>query len=216
MVQHVVERARLAKTLHRVIVATDDKRVVEAVHRFGGDAVLTAPEHACGTDRVAEAVASIDADIVVNVQGDEPMLDPIMIDETVELLKSKPEAGLATLVRELHDEAEFANPGAVKVAISAAGTALYFSRSLIPYPRFKTANFKVFDHIGIYAFTKPALLRFAALGPSMLELIEGLEQLRALEYGMLIAVAETKSEKEALCVDTIEDLERVRIALRRT
>ena len=213
MVQHVYERAARSRTLSRVIVATDDQRVLEAVARFGGEAVMTRPSHACGTDRVAEAAAGIEAEIVVNIQGDEPMLEPEMIDEVVELLRRTPKAGIATLMRRIAREEDLTQPGTVKVVADAWGMALYFSRSLIPYPRFGTADFRAYDHIGIYGFTKGALIRFGALAPSRLELIEGLEQLRALEHGIPIVVAETRCAAEAVCVDTEEDLERVRALL---
>jgi len=213
MVQHVYERALRSKTLSRVIVATDDGRVVEAVARFGGDVVLTSPFHACGSDRVAEAAGGMDVQLVVNIQGDEPMLDPLMVDEVVELLRRTPQAGIATLIRRIQREEDFTNPGYVKVVTNDRGMALYFSRSLIPYPRSRTPEFRVYDHVGIYGFTKEALLRFGALGPSRLELIEGLEQLRALEHGIPVVVAETRSAVEAMCVDTAEDLERVRVLM---
>jgi 3-deoxy-manno-octulosonate cytidylyltransferase (CMP-KDO synthetase) len=214
MVQHVYERALCSRRLTRCIVATDDARVVEAVEAFGGEAVLTAASHACGSDRVAEAASALagisDACIIVNIQGDEPMLEPRMIDEVVDLLLQRPQAGMATLMRRIDREEDWNNPGFVKVVTDSEGMALYFSRSLIPFPRFRTPEFQAYDHIGIYAFTSEALARFAALGPSRLETIEGLEQLRALERGIRIAVAETHCDAETVCVDTVEDLERVR------
>jgi len=213
MVQHVYERALRSKSLERVLVATEDDRVVQAVRRFGGEAVLTKPTHVCGTDRVAEAVRELDVRLIVNIQGDEPMLEPEMVDEVVALLRSNPDAGLATLVRPVDREEDFANPGVVKVVTDECGMALYFSRSLIPYPRFRTPAFRVFDHIGIYGYTKDALMRFASLAPSSLELIEGLEQLRALEHRIPVAVRQTRCRADGACVDTAEDLERVRALL---
>ncbi len=213
MVQHVYERAIRSKSLERVLVATEDERVVQAVRRFGGEAVLTSSTHACGTDRVAEAVRHLDVRIVVNIQGDEPMLEPEMVDEVVTLLRKSPEAGVATLVKRVDREEDFANPGVVKVVTDECGMALYFSRSLIPYPRFRTPEFRVFDHIGVYSYTKDALMRFASLAPSRLELIEGLEQLRALEHRIPVVVAETQCRADGICVDTAEDLERVRCLL---
>lgn len=210
MVQHVYERALLSRAMTRCIVATDDMRVVRAVQAFGGEAVLTAASHACGSDRVAEAASGLGAEVIVNIQGDEPMLEPRMIDEVVDLLLRKPQAGMATLMRRIDCSEDWENPGFVKVVTDNEGMALYFSRSLIPYPRFETAEFSAYDHIGIYGFTPEALARFAALGPSRLERIEGLEQLRALEHGIRIAVAETRCSAETVCVDTVEDLERVR------
>lgn len=213
MVQHVYERAMRAKRIHRVLVATEDERVVAAVKSFGGEAVLTSPAHVCGTDRIAEAIGNRDASIVVNIQGDEPMLVPDMVDQVVELLEHNPAAGVSTLMRHLTREDDFENPGAVKVVTDVKGRAMYFSRSLIPYPRFRTADFRVFDHIGIYGYRKEALVQFAAAGPSHLELIEGLEQLRALENGIPVVIAESRCTEEALCVDTAEDLARVRALL---
>lgn len=213
MVQHVYEQALGSRCLTRCIVATDDARVVHAVEAFGGEAVLTAASHACGSDRVAEAAAGLDAAIIVNIQGDEPMLDPRMIDEVVDLLVRKPQAGIATLMRRIEREEDWTNPGFVKVVTDSEGMALYFSRSLIPYPRFRSSDFSAYDHIGIYAFTSEALAKFAALGPSGLETTEGLEQLRALEHGIRIAVGETRCDSETACVDTVEDLERVRALL---
>ena len=210
MVQHVYERALLSHAIARCIVATDDTRVMRAVQAFGGEAVLTADSHASGSDRVAEAARGLDAGIVVNIQGDEPLLEPRMIDEVVDLLMRKPQAGMATLMRRIERADDWQNPGFVKVVTDSDGMALYFSRSLIPYPRFETDEFRAYDHIGIYAFTPEALARFAALGPSRLERIEGLEQLRALERGIRIAVDETHCGGETVCVDTVEDLERAR------
>ncbi len=213
MVQHVYERARRAGGLSRVIVATDDARIVEAVEAFGGEAVLTAPTHASGSDRAAEAARAIEAEIIVNIQGDEPMLAPEMVDEVVELLERTPKAGIATLMRRIDREEDLNNRGFVKVVTDSAGMALYFSRSLIPYPRCRTRQFRAYDHIGLYAFRRDALARFGALGPSRLEEIEGLEQLRALEHGIPIVVAETQWAGEGISVDTVEDLEKVRALL---
>jgi 3-deoxy-manno-octulosonate cytidylyltransferase (CMP-KDO synthetase) len=213
MIQHVYERAASARRLSRIIVATDDVQVVRAVEAFGGEAVLTSPEQASGSDRVAEVAHSLDAELIVNIQGDEPMLEPRMVDEVVELLAGAPAAGIATLMRRIDCEEDYHNPGFVKVVTGAGGRALYFSRSLIPFPRFRTPEFRPCDHIGIYAFRRDALARFHAVGPSRLEQIEGLEQLRALEHGIPIVVAETRCAGPAVCVDTEEDLERVRALL---
>ncbi len=213
MIQHVYERAMRAKRIKRVLVATEDERVVQAVKRFGGEAVMTSPSHICGTDRIAEAIRDVDASFVLNIQGDEPMLEPEMVDEVIKLLEENPTAGVSTLMRCITREEDFVNPGAVKVVTDLRGRALYFSRSLIPYPRFRTPDFRVFDHIGIYGYTKAALEQFTAAGPSRLELIEGLEQLRALENGIPVVIGETRCTEEAVCVDTAEDLERVRALL---
>jgi 3-deoxy-manno-octulosonate cytidylyltransferase (CMP-KDO synthetase) len=214
MVQHVYERARRARNLDDVLVATDDERIRRAVVEFGGKAVMTSPEHRSGTDRVAEAVATIDADVVVNIQGDEPMLDPVMLEEVVAPFRQGTSLGLVTLKKQVFHDGEFADPGVVKVVTDSHGVALYFSRSLIPYPRNRTAHFRVFEHVGVYAYTRACLLRLAALPVSPLEEIESLEQLRALENGIAILVIETQSRTESISVDTPEDLERVRAAMR--
>ena len=215
MVQHVYERARLAKNLDDVLVATDDERIRRAVVDFGGKAVMTSPEHLSGTDRVAEAIAGIDADIVVHIQGDEPMLDPVMLEEVVAPFREGTSAGLVTLKKEVFHDAEFADPGVVKVVTDPRGMALYFSRSLIPYPRKRTAHFRVFEHVGVYAYRRDCLLRLAAMPVSPLEEVESLEQLRALENGIAILVLETHSRTQGISVDTLADLKRVRDMMRR-
>lgn len=214
MVQHVFERAVAARCLDEVLVATDDERILTAVRGFGGEAVMTSAGHRSGTDRVAEAVRARHADVVVNIQGDEPMLDPAMVSEVTAPFRAGTDAGIVTLKKPVLNEADFAEPGVVKVVTDPAGRALYFSRSLIPYPRERTAHFAVFEHIGLYAYARGALLKMAELAPSQLEEIEGLEQLRALENGIGILVVETASTQEMLSVDTLADLERVRGLLR--
>jgi 3-deoxy-manno-octulosonate cytidylyltransferase (CMP-KDO synthetase) len=214
MIQHVYERSCLAACLDEVLVATDDLRIFEAVRRFGGKAVMTGENHPSGTDRLAEAASKLDAEVVVNIQGDEPMIDPMMIEEVVAPFRSGTDAGLVTLKKRLLHEADFDNPNVVKVVADPAGYALYFSRSLLPYPRRRTRDFRVFEHIGLYAYTRECLLRLSGLPPSPLEQIESLEQLRALENGIRILVIETRCEAESVSVDTPEDLERVRELLR--
>jgi 3-deoxy-manno-octulosonate cytidylyltransferase (CMP-KDO synthetase) len=209
MIQHVYERALGARCLNDVIVATDDLRIISAVQRFGGKAVMTSESHPSGTDRVAEAVSRSDADVVVNIQGDEPMIDPVMLEELVAPFQRGTDASLVTLKKRVLHEADFGDPNVVKVVTDPAGFALYFSRSLIPYPRKRTEHFKVFEHIGLYAYTPVCLLRLSSLPPSPLEEIEGLEQLRALENGIRILVVETRCEGESVSVDTQADLERV-------
>lgn len=214
MVQHVFERARRARNLDEILVATDDERIRHAVETFGGKAVMTSADHRSGTDRVAEAITNLDADVVVNIQGDEPMLDPVMLEEVVEPFRNATETVLVTLKKEVFHERDFADPGVVKVVTDPQGNALYFSRSLIPYPRTRTPRFRVFEHVGVYAYSRACLLRFASLPVSPLEEIEGLEQLRALENGIGILVVETRSRAHSISVDTPEDLERVRAAMR--
>ena len=169
MVQHVWERSRAATCLDEVIVATDDSRIYDVVQAFGGRAVMTAAAHRSGTDRVAEAIAEDPADVVVNIQGDEPMIDPEMIAEVVAPFRSGLDADIVTLKKEVFEEPEFADPGVVKVVADSAGWALYFSRSLIPFPRVRATGFHVYEHLGLYAYTRECLLRLAALPVSPLE-----------------------------------------------
>ena len=210
MIQHVYENASRSETLNDLLVATDDERIVAAVEAFGGKAVLTSKEHATGTDRVAEVVRPLDAGIVVNVQGDEPFARPGMIDEIVRPLLEDPTLPMSTLSHEIKDREGFADPNVVKVVTDLTGNALYFSRSLIPYPR-KTEGHRVFEHIGLYAYRRDFLMEFAGLAQTPLEKAESLEQLRALERGYRIRVVETKQEYISLNVDTPEDLEKARI-----
>lgn len=175
---------------------------------------MTRADHPSGTDRVAEAAAARDVDLVVNIQGDEPLIDPRMIDECVRAIEENVGVGLSTVKKRVREDV-FQDPGVVKVVCDPRGRALYFSRSLVPYPRTRTADFAVFEHIGLYAYTKECLLRLASLPPTPLEQIEGLEQLRALENGIAIQVVETECTGELISVDTVEDLERVRRILAR-
>ena len=224
MIERVHERAREAKRVDRVLVATDDDRIADAVRAFGGEAVLTSPRHATGTDRLAEVARSIDAEIVINVQGDEPMLDPSGIDAVADALVGDPALEIATLSLPLRSTDEMLAPSVVKVVTNAAGDALYFSRSPIPHVRLgASADLRAAaeaavlrglarKHVGLYAYRREALLRFASLPPSPLEEAEGLEQLRALHHGMRIRVVPMDREG-GVAVDTPEDLERVRALL---
>jgi len=209
MIQHVYEAAKRTRTLDSVVVATDDLRILNAVRAFGGEVVMTNPEHSCGTDRVAEVAAGTGAEIVVNIQGDEPLIDPKMIDECVDALRESGGAGLSTLVKQIGEDA-YEDRAVVKVVRDLRGRALYFSRSLIPFPRHRVAEFAVFEHIGLYAYTNECLIRLSRLPQTPLEKVEGLEQLRALENGISIQTAETSCTGELVSVDTAEDLERVR------
>ena len=209
MVQHVYEAARRARTLDSVVVATDDQRIMDAVRAFGGEAVMTSRKHACGTERVAEAAAGSGAAIIVNVQGDEPLIDPKMIDECVEALRQSGGAGVSTIVKQIGAEG-YEDRAVVKVVRDLRGRALYFSRSLVPFPQRPVAEFAVFEHIGLYAYTAECLRELSRLPQTPLERVEGLEQLRALENGMTIQAAETSCTGELVSVDTQEDLERVR------
>ncbi len=204
MIQHVYERASLAQLPNEVIVATDSEEVLQAVEAFGGKAVMTSPDHPSGTDRLAEvALMYPEADIIVNVQGDEPMIPPEVIDRLASSFENSEEQQMATLKVRM-SEADYDNPAAVKVVTDLNGFALYFSRSLLPYPRNRQDDYNVFKHVGIYAYRRNFLLTYAALAPTPLERAESLEQLRALENGYKIKVLE--SDFQGIGVDTPEDL----------
>ncbi|MBI5886741.1 MAG: 3-deoxy-manno-octulosonate cytidylyltransferase [Deltaproteobacteria bacterium] len=209
MIERVYERAIAARSVNTVVVATDDRRICDAVLRFGGNAVMTSVSHSSGTDRIAEAVSGTDADIIVNIQGDEPLLAPEAIDAAVAPLIEDAHLQLATLKTLITDEEDYHNPNVVKVTTDTNGFALYFSRSPIPYVR---AGFgsgaRVYKHIGLYVYRRAFLPIFSKLPPSMLEAAESLEQLRAIENGFRIKVVETSYNP--ISVDTPEDLERVR------
>jgi 3-deoxy-manno-octulosonate cytidylyltransferase (CMP-KDO synthetase) len=209
MIEHVYRRVERSQAVSRVIVATDDLRVANAVSRFGGEVRLTRAEHPTGTDRLAEVATTLECDIVVNVQGDEPLIAPGAIDEAVGALAADPDAHIATLYRRISDPAELKNPNIVKLAIDRAGFALYFSRAPIPYVRDPRGGWPpLYRHIGLYAYRRSALLVLAALEPTPLERAEALEQLRALEHGIRIKAVETAYD--SFGVDTPEDLEHVR------
>lgn len=225
MIQHVYERVRRARTPDRVMVATDDERIASAVRAFGGEAVMTSSDHATGTDRLAEAAGAVDADVIVNVQGDEPMLDPGGIDAAVLALRSDPALPMSTLSLPLRELEEMLSPAVVKVVTDSRGDALYFSRSPIPHARTSgamdlragaaeaVARGLARKHVGLYVYRREALLRFATLPPAPLERAESLEQLRALHHGMRIRVAEMEGDA-GVAVDTPQDLERVRALMR--
>ncbi len=208
MIEHVYRRASDARTVSSVIVATDDDRIHRAVLSFGGIARLTSPDHPSGTDRLAEVAASIACEIIVNVQGDEPLIDPAMIDAAVTPLLADPGLEMSTLRRRLTDPADIDNPNITKVVVDRDGFALYFSRAAIPYVRNGRRAAAAWGHIGLYVYRRSCLLRLAALAPTELERSEALEQLRALEHGIRIKAIETACE--SIGVDTPDDLERVR------
>jgi 3-deoxy-manno-octulosonate cytidylyltransferase (CMP-KDO synthetase) len=207
MIQRVYERAAQARRLSEVIVATDDERILEAVHRFGGRAVLTSAAHRSGTDRLAEVAAGLSAELIVNIQGDEPLIDPAEIDQLAAAFDERPDLEMATLATPIRSEADFHDPAVVKVVVSQCGYALYFSRLPIPYQR-EGAPSEPLKHIGMYAYRRAFLLAYSRLAPAPLEIAESLEQLRALEHGYPIYV--TRSEQDAISVDTEADLARVR------
>jgi 3-deoxy-manno-octulosonate cytidylyltransferase (CMP-KDO synthetase) len=207
MIEHVYRRACAARSIDGVVVATDDDRIAAAVEQFGGAALLTSSAHPSATDRLAELAATMACGIVVNVQGDEPMLDPRVIDDTVAVMQAAKTIEMATAARPLH-AGELANPHVVKVVTDQAGFALYFSRAPIPYARDSAAEGISRAHIGLYVYRRDVLLRLAHLPPTPLERAEALEQLRALEHGIRIKVVPTTYQ--SVGVDTTEDLERVR------
>jgi 3-deoxy-manno-octulosonate cytidylyltransferase (CMP-KDO synthetase) len=202
----VYERARRSKTLARVVVATDDLRIRDAVVAFGGEVQLTGLHHPSGTDRVAEVAASLSCEIVVNIQGDEPLIEPPMIDEAVSPFFVESDLIMGTVCRRLEKEEEWQSPHVVKVVRDRRGFALYFSRAPIPYARVQGRH-SYYKHIGLYVYRREFLLTLASLAPTPLEETEQLEQLRALEYGYPIRVVETKYD--SIGVDTPEDLERI-------
>lgn len=206
MIQRVYERACLAKSPKQVLVAADDKRVFDAIKQCGGQVMMTAKDHANGTDRLAEVAKKYtDMDIIINVQGDEPLIEPQIIDALAAAFIEDPELNMATIMTPI-EEAEKENPNNVKVVTDRNGYALYFSRSLMPYPRVNT-GVQVYKHIGIYAYKREFLLQYAAMESTPLENTESLEQLRALENGYKIKVL--KSNFKFVGVDTQEDLLKV-------
>lgn len=209
LIQHVYERAILSRYLSRVIVATDDERIAEAARSFKAPVRLTRPDHPSGTDRCAEVAASENADIIVNIQGDEPLIDPAAIDTAILAILDAPQIPMATLKKRIENPEELHNPNVVKVVTDLQGNAIYFSRFCIPYNR--EGNVPHFKHIGLYVYRREFLLKYPDLPRGPLEMAERLEQLRALENGYKIRVAETEYESHG--VDTPEDLERVRQVL---
>jgi 3-deoxy-manno-octulosonate cytidylyltransferase (CMP-KDO synthetase) len=209
MIEHVYRRASAARIVSEVIVATDDLRIATRVHDFGGKVRLTKATHETGTDRLAEVAASLDCDIVVNVQGDEPLIDPRAIEELVAPFVADRSIQMTTLYRRIHEPAELTNPNVTKVVIDRGGFAMYFSRAPIPHLRDPRGGWPpLYKHIGLYAYRRSTLLVLASLEPTPLERTESLEQLRALEHGIRIKAVETRYE--SIGVDTPEDLEQVR------
>ncbi len=210
MLQHVFERASLSRYLTSMTIATDDERIYQEARRFGAPVRMTRGDHISGTDRVAEVAASTDAAIVVNIQGDEPLIDPAAIDAAVLPLAGDGSIPMGTLKKRIEDPAEIDDPNVVKVVTGRDGNAIYFSRSRIPYTRDaapRSPSAAHYKHIGLYVYRRDFLLAYPGLPVGPLEQAERLEQLRALENGHPIRVVET--EYESLGVDTPADLERV-------
>ena len=207
MICRVYDRASQAKLIDKAIVATDDERIFKAVKEYGGEVMMTRADHQTGTDRLAEVAAAFDdVDVIVNVQGDEPLIEPSLIDDLISLFNDDSDLQMATVATELKEESEINNPNNVKVISDLKGYALYFSRSQIPYPR-NAGKSKVYKHIGIYAYRRDFLLKYAKMSPTPLEQSESLEQLRALENGYKIKVL--RSDNQFIGVDTEEDLKLV-------
>lgn len=208
MIEHVYRRAKACSAIADVIVATDDQRIADAVHAFGGQARMTSARHESGTDRLAEVAPTVECDLVVNVQGDEPLIEPAAIEQVLRPFSAQPSLVMTTLRTPLSDQEDSASPHVVKVVVDRDGFALYFSRALIPYSRSRALGPGAFKHIGLYAYRREFLSTFSALPRTPLERTEALEQLRVLEHGYRILTVETAYD--SIGVDTPQDLERVR------
>ena len=207
MIEHVYRRAQAARRVTDVLVATDDPRIAEAVDAFGGTAVMTRADHPSGTDRLAEVAAHLTCDLVVNNQGDEPMLDPAAVDAAIAPCLDDPAVMMSTLRTPLAP-ADASNPNVVKVLVALNGDALYFTRASVPYVRPGHPPVRAWRHLGLYVYRRQILLQLAQLPPTALEQAEGLEQLRALEHGIRLRTVETLTSSPS--VDTPDDLARVR------
>jgi len=210
VVQHVWENSKKSKMLDDLVIAADDERIIREAEYFNAKAVYTSPDQPSGTDRLAEVVNPMDVEIVINIQGDEPMVRPEMIDELARAILEEKDIKMATLARKIEEPDEIKDPNVVKVVLDRNGYALYFSRSVIPYRRFETPQV-YYKHLGLYAYTKDFLFEFVNLPKSQLEMTEGLEQLRVLENGYRIKVVETRFD--TVGIDTPEDLERAKLAM---
>jgi 3-deoxy-manno-octulosonate cytidylyltransferase (CMP-KDO synthetase) len=209
MVQHVYERAKLAQTIHRVLVATDDQRIFDAVRAFGGEAKMTRSDHRTGTERIAEVAAHEPGDVFVNVQGDEPLIDPVSIDTAVAALLEEPPAQITTVATAIRHVPDIMDPNIVKTVLDFDSHALYFSRAPVPWVRDtqQKIHVKYWKHLGLYVFQRDALLEYPTLPQGELEKIEQLEQLRWLENGWRIRVVEV--QHDAVSVDVADDVTRV-------
>lgn len=209
MIEYVYKRVKKSEIIDQVIIATDDRRIVEAVKNFGGKVEMTSRDHKSGTDRIAEVAKNLTADIIVNVQGDEPLIKPVMIEQLVKPFEENKELSMTTLEKKIEDLNEINNPNVVKVVTDVNNFALYFSRATIPYQRQDhSGHVDYYKHIGVYAFRRNFLLKYSEMDESELEKIESLEQLRVLENGYKIKVVETAFD--TVGVDTPEDLKYVK------
>ncbi len=206
MLQHVYERASHARYLSKLIIATDDERIYKAARAFGAQVMMTRADHLSGTDRVAEAASADTASVIMNIQGDEPLIDPAAIDALALGLLEDDDVPMATLMKVIEDPREVGDPNVVKVVTNLAGDAIYFSRCPIPFTRDDARGVHL-KHLGLYVYRRDFLLAYSGLPVGPLERMERLEQLRAIENGHRVRVVET--EYESLGVDTPEDLERV-------
>jgi len=208
LVRHVWEKATQCRELDEVLIACDHEEVFKAAQAFKARVVMTDPNHPSGSDRIAEAVKDLKVDIVVNIQGDEPFIDPRTIDALALLLKQDAKTKMATVIKEISDDADFQNPNVVKCVVDEQGYALYFSRASIPYHRNKNASSRIknYKHLGLYAYRKNFLLQFKDWPKGQLESAEELEQLRILEHG--IKIKTTITSYESIAVDTPQDLQK--------
>ncbi len=216
MIQRVYEQTARARTIDAVWVATEDQRIQAAVEKFGGQAVMTSGACPSGTDRVAEAAQAIAGDVLVNVQGDQPFIDPRMIDECVEPLLSDPSLPMATLLHPIEKPEDLRDPGVVKAVVDLSGNGMYFSRSLIPAPHNEVPH-SVYEHVGLYVYRREFLAKLSQLPPTVLERVEGLEQLRVIEHGYRLRCVVTACEDNELSgfsIDTPADVERAEAMLR--
>ncbi len=216
MIQQVYERVLKSDTVSYAAVATDDQRIFAAVKKFGGNVIMTSTKHRSGTDRIAEAISTIDdiedTDIVVNIQGDQPIFEPLQIDEVAGPLLEDSSVNMSTLIYRIKREEEITHPNAVKVVFDRDKFAIYFSRATIPYVRESGSEVNYYKHHGIYAYRKSFLMTFTRLEEGYLERLEALEQLRAMEHGYKIKVVETSHD--SVEVDTPEELEKIRKILK--
>jgi 3-deoxy-manno-octulosonate cytidylyltransferase (CMP-KDO synthetase) len=217
MIQRVFEQTCSADTIDDVWVATDDQRICTAVEAFGGKAVMTSAECVSGTDRLAQAAETVDGDIIVNVQGDQPFIDPRMIDEAVGPLLDEPSLPMSTLIHPIHRREDLEDPGVVKAVIDIHGNGMYFSRSLIPAPHNDVVH-QVYEHVGLYVYRREFLMTLAQLPQTLMERVEGLEQLRVIENGYPLRCVITACEDNELSgfsIDTAEDVQRGESMLRK-
>ncbi|MDD5282071.1 MAG: 3-deoxy-manno-octulosonate cytidylyltransferase [Candidatus Omnitrophica bacterium] len=215
MLQHVWERAKASRILDDLVIACDDKIIQKVATEFGAKTVMTSKEHTCGTDRISEVVNPLDVKIVINIQGDEPLVHPMMIDNVARALLEDSSLSMATIMKKIEDPEQIADPHVVKVVVGKNNLALYFSRAPIPYlaPNAEIKEASYYKHIGLYGYTKDFLFTYKNLPVSNLERTEKLEQLRVLAEGFKIKVIETKFD--TISVDTPEDLERLKVLLQK-